>query len=307
MTKLRFALFLAVPLIWGCDRVEEGDGVLLRFNYAAGEQYIYEMRDDLHREYNAEMVRSNGDASETKDGLCSKNQNQTIEMQVREAEDDLYRFQVSYKVTSDSVGPGDTCDKKYHDKYRKRIVGKKWLYALQMRSNGEVVAVEGENEEETQLYQRNYISRQPIFPDYKINPGFKWKHKINLKIPDSDPIPVVIKYKFTHYDTINSYPCAVIEYWSEFEKKTDMTGTRWNKEKFKKYIVHNTTNSVGKLYFAIQKGVMIQTESKINQTFAWEVIRSDGLAETGSSEMTDIERVALVSAKDDDTASLSER
>lgn len=269
-------------------------GVRLSFNYTPGEIYLYEMTDDVIYE----TVSCEGEVTRV-----SHNQKQLtrIHVQPPDSLDDVYRLRVSFVIVADTmIYPPDLPAEK-RDRRRSKV-GKVMEYTLAMRQNGEITRVIGKNKSSTEYYERAYTTRQPVFPDRELKPGDKWKHTIYLNIPDNEPIPVVIKYKFAGYEKVNGYQCAIIKYFSTFEKKSDLTATKWNRDKnYRRWLAHYRTQSAGKLYFAYRAGLVAETEATITIDTKYDIIEADGSSSHFTRRTTDHEIVRLKSVQRDST------
>jgi hypothetical protein len=283
---------LSVLALPGCESNERS--VHLAFSYEPSEVYLYEMFDDV--EY--ETTSSEGEVTRV-----THNQKQISKINVLQPDssEELYKLSVSFVVVEDTIiYPENYSSEK--EKKRKDIIGRTSKYTLTMGRDGEIVNVVGKNASATEYYESAYKTRQPVFPKQAIKPGYKWKHTIYLTIPGNEPIPVVIKYKFTGFEKVEDYDCAVIEYFSTFKKSSDLTATKWNKEnKFKQWLANYTTKSTGKLYFAYSYGIVTKTEATINMETEYDIIETDGTPTQFVRKTIDKERVNLISVKRDST------
>ncbi|MFQ5628380.1 MAG: hypothetical protein ACE5I1_06445 [bacterium] len=190
----RHWLLLCLFALTGCESNERS--VHLSFNYLPGESYVYEMADDVVYE----TIDCEGNITRVE-----HHQKQMTKINVLEPDstDNLYNLLVGFVVVADTIiYPKDFEGEK--EQKSKKLIGRLSKYTLAMRHDGEIVYVKGKNESSTEYYESAYKTRQPVFPKKPIKPGYKWKHTIYLAIPDNEPIPVVIKYKFAGYAKMNT-------------------------------------------------------------------------------------------------------
>lgn len=288
MTCFRILLTLALLTV-GCSRQEQG--VFLAFDYKPGEVYTYEMVDD---------VRYSSTDCSGKQTIITRQQKQRSVIKVLDhnPEEKLYRLMVSFAVVADTIFYPDDFDGKKEKPIRR---DHQIEYLLAMRQDGMIVEVRGKDEQTTEYYESAYRSRQPVFPKDRLEPGYKWKHTIYLSIPENEPIPVVIKYLFAGFEKIDGRKCAVIEYHSAFQKKRDLTPTRWNEMGYKKLLAHYTTKSHGKLYFAIEDGIVAQKIATVTINKEFDIIDQEGNPSQFTRQEIDEERMKLVSIETDST------
>lgn len=288
--RLPWLLYLCILSLAGCQGEEQS--IHLVFDYKPGESYAYEMYDDVIYE----TTSCDGEVTRV-----AHNQKQMTKIKVLEPDSSnyLYNLLVSFVVSADTIIYPENYSGKKEQK-NKSLIGYISQYTLAMRRDGEIVHVNGKDEMATEYYESAYKTRQPVFPKKAIKPGYKWKHTIYLSIPDNEPIPVVIKYKFAGFEKVDAYDCAVIEYFSVFSKSSDLTATKWNKEnQFKQWLAKYKTSSQGKLFFAYDYGIVAKTEATITMDTEYSIIEKDGTPSEFMRKTIDVERLNLVSVKRD--------
>ncbi|MCB9512606.1 MAG: hypothetical protein H6695_20700 [Deferribacteres bacterium] len=271
---------------------QDDHSVHLSFKYTPGESYVYEMADDV----TYETTEQDGAVTRV---LHQQKQKSEIKVLEPDSVQNIYNLLVSFVVVADTFVYPDNFEGK-KEKTSEELIGRVDKYTLSMRHDGEIVYAKGRNDSATEYYESAYKTRQPVFPDKEIQPGYKWKHTIYLSIPDNEPIPVVIKYKFTGFGKVDEYQCAIIEYFSQFEKSSDMTATKWNeKNQFREWSAHYKTQSEGKLYFAFRKGIVAKTVATISMETEYDIVEKDGTASKFFRKTIDEERLHLVEIKTD--------
>jgi len=294
---MRSSWIILILLLLATSCRNQGEKVVLAFRYIPGETYEYQMIDEVQydtRKYSGERLSVSR----------LQHQDTVIRVKSKDGAEDVFNLRIGFSVTSDTIlYPDDyKLEKKQHPVGKPGRVDE---FNVVMRGDGKILSVVGENQSATEHYESAYKTRQPVFPKKAIGPGFGWSHKIYLKFPNSDPVPVVIAYKFDRFEMVDMYRCAVIAYRSTFEKKRDLTETKYNDSNYKQLDAHYTTENHGELFFAIKEGIVARKTATIRLATKLNIIEADNTDNYFERNTIDKETVFLVAIrKSDDSSSV---
>lgn len=282
-------------LLLGCMLVScaEERSVRFSFKYSPGETYLYRIYDDV------ETKRSSA-YDEKDDFTAFVHQEQASRIKVLTIDDDgRYHLYVDFEIEVDTLWfPEGQAPSEQQE--RRNAVGKRYVYYLTMREDGEIMCVEGKDNSSTFFYERAYKTSQPVFPQEALSPGYTWRQKVSVRMPGADPFTAITTYTFDRFERLRDRDCAVIRFDSSLEIETDLTKTKYNKKPMhKKWNYSNVTRSQGDIYFDYQRGILLQKESVISMERKSSIVDKEGFAREISRVTTDKERIELVSVQQD--------
>jgi hypothetical protein len=275
-------LFLPFILfITGCNQPHPSNPILLDFKQLPQEKYVYRIMDEVEWEIS------------DKDGhrhVFQHNQEQESEMKIEAIDSAAVRaLTMSCLVTKDTLINAP-------DFVRQRrqgsIIGRRFGWQLQMRKNGEIIAVEGKDPKENFFFNSAYKPSQPVFPGQAISPGYEWTQNFQIDVPGGNPTVVTTQYHFIGYDKVEDFDCAVIEFKGELEY-TECYKPPEKTEKFvvKKYHVQMT--SEGQIFFAYREGFMVKKKNLITSTAHSKAFLKDKVESEHQTIYRDHERITL--------------
>ncbi len=277
-------LLLSLAAFSGCQPVDQ-KAIILSFKYQPGEVYTYSIFDDVesHR-----VVERQGKEVY----YVRQSQESTIQVLERDSAG-VYTLKITFVVKTDSLWREEAGKKILSQRERPRV-GRKFEYTLRMREDGEIIDVKGRDESSTFFFERAYKTSQPVFPREKIAPGYSWRQNVAISMPSAETFSALTEYTFSGFTTVDNSECAVIDFTSTLEIKTELTHTKWNRKKHQKWDYENLTTSKGKLYFDYKKGVMVKKESTITMRRKSDIIDKNGMEKKDFRHTVDKELIRLV-------------
>ncbi|KAA3616086.1 MAG: hypothetical protein DWQ05_10075 [Calditrichaeota bacterium] len=281
--RLKNLKFILLLLFLACTQ-NSGEGVHLEFKYEPGTSYNYEMTDVVVDKFGEQK-------SDTIDISIFQAQNISIEA-LQKNKNNVYDLVINFEVTNDSAVYSENFPET--KKRRSEMVNHKNQYKIKMSSMGKIYDVQGEDKKSTMFYEEAYKSNAPVFPDKKIQPGYKWNKNVYIEYGDDAPFCVTTKFKFIGYETVNEEKCAVISFRSRVKRENNLTDSEYNKNGYQKWLWSIETISKGKIYFATKHGYLIRKERLMQINSNSEIIDKDGKEKQSFRVKSDKETIQLM-------------